>query len=150
MFGRGKSPVNDKIEVIIGPTASFEGNLSCQGSVRIDGIYQGVLDTPSNVVIGEAAKVMADITAHRVSISGAVQGKITAKRVEILDTAHVWADIVADSFLSDEGSYIRGHVTMNTAEAEPPFLIEAPDGEEKEEETTETESSTADGDEKEA
>ena len=127
MLGRGRSRVNDKIEVVIGPTASFEGNLSCQGSVRIDGVYQGALDTPSNVVIGEAAKVMADITARRVSISGAVQGKITAKRVEILDTAHVWADIVADSFLSDKGSYIRGHVTMNTTEAEPPFLIEAPD-----------------------
>ena len=110
------------IEVLIGPEASFRGELESQGSIRIDGHYEGKINTPANVIIGESAKVVADIPAKTVSVSGAVQGSIFADRVEILDGGRVWGDVQVKSFLLDDGGYIRGNVIMRTPEpVENPF-----------------------------
>ena len=115
----------DTIEAVIGPAASFNGHLKCDGSVRIDGFCEGTIETAGNVIIGEGAKVMADITAENVSVSGAVKGSITARgRLDILPTGRVWADITVTSFLIDEGGFFRGGLVMS-GEPEPSF-IEAP------------------------
>jgi cytoskeletal protein CcmA (bactofilin family) len=130
MFGREKpsaapsaAPVS-KIETIIGPNAHFRGEIQSDGGMRIDGICEGTLDIAGNLVIGEAAKLIADIKANNISISGAVKGNINGNRVEILKTGRVWGDLVISSLLLEEGAYLRGQTTMH-GDIEPP-LIEAP------------------------
>ncbi len=125
MFGRRKSPSVDRIETVIGPATRFNGHLKCEGSIRLDGLCEGTIETVGNVIIGERAQVMADITAENVSVSGVVKGHITARgRLEILSTGRVWADIVVASFLIDDGGFFRGEITMS---GEPePSLIETP------------------------
>jgi cytoskeletal protein CcmA (bactofilin family) len=130
MFGREKpsaapsaAPVS-KIETIIGPNAHFRGEIQSDGGMRIDGICEGTLDIAGNLVIGESAKIIADITANNISISGAVKGNINGNRVEILKTGRVWGDLVISSLLLEEGAYLRGQTTMH-GDIEPP-LIEAP------------------------
>lgn len=125
MFGKRKSHNVDRIEAVIGPAASFNGHLKCDGSVRIDGLCEGTIETAGNVIIGERAQVTADITAENVSVSGVVKGHITARgRLEILSTGRVWADIVVASFLIDDGGFFRGEITMS---GEPePSLSETP------------------------
>ncbi len=130
MFGKRKSHSVDKIEAVIGPAASFNGHLKCDGSVRIDGLCEGTIETAGNVIIGEGAKVMADIIAENVSVSGAVKGSITARgRLEILPTGRVWAEISVNSFLIDEGGFFRGGIIM-PGEPEPSLLeVPQPTGE---------------------
>jgi cytoskeletal protein CcmA (bactofilin family) len=116
------SPTTDKIENVIGPTATFIGDLKCDGGVRVDGVFQGSLETMGNVIIGEAAKVVADIVGRNISISGAVKGDIIASgRLEILATGLVWGDIQVASFLIDEGGVFSGRSEM-PAEFEPLLL----------------------------
>lgn len=130
MFGREKSaqvpsaaPVS-KIETIIGPNAHFQGNVQSDGGLRVDGIFEGSIDVTGNLVIGEAAKIIADVKANNISISGAVKGNIEGNRVEILKTGRVWGDLTIKSLLLEEGAYLRGQTTMH-GDIEPP-LIEAP------------------------
>jgi cytoskeletal protein CcmA (bactofilin family) len=113
-----------KIETIIGPNAHFRGDIQSDGGVRVDGIFEGSIDITGNLVIGEGAKVIADIDANNISISGAVKGNIAGNRVEILDTGRVWGDLTINSLLLNEGAYLRGKTTMH-GDIEPP-LIEAP------------------------
>ena len=121
------SPASDRIENVIGPTATFVGELKCDGGVRIDGVFQGSLETMGNVIVGEAAKVVADLVGRNISISGAVKGNITASgRLEILSTGLVWGDIQVASFLIDEGGVFSGKSQM-PAEFEP-LLIEGDQG----------------------
>jgi cytoskeletal protein CcmA (bactofilin family) len=121
------SPASDRIENVIGPTATFVGDLKCDGGVRIDGVFQGTLETMGNVIVGEAAKVVADIVGRNISVSGAVKGNITASgRLEILSTGLVWGDIQVASFLIDEGGVFSGKSQM-PAEFEP-LLIEGEQG----------------------
>ena len=121
MFGREKRPVPlDRIEVTVGPTANFSGDLECDGIVKIDGVFQGSIKTVSNVIISEKGRVDADIEANNVSVSGQTKGSIVAKgRLEILSTGRVWADVTVSSFLLDDGGKLHGGLKMFGAGPEP-------------------------------
>jgi cytoskeletal protein CcmA (bactofilin family) len=129
VFGKEKNktpppaPVS-KIETIVGPNAYFRGEIQSDGGVRIDGIFEGELDITGNLVIGEGAKIVAEIKANNISISGAIKGNISGNRVEILETGRVWGDLTINSLLLNEGAYLRGQTTMH-GDIEPP-LIEPP------------------------
>jgi cytoskeletal protein CcmA (bactofilin family) len=128
VFKRDRAVVafTGKIENIIGPTASFQGHLKAQGNVRVDGYFEGSIETGGNVIVGEAGKVMADITADNVQVWGAVKGNITAEgRLEILPSGRVWGEIKVASLLIDEGGLFRGKSIMAADEPEP-FLLEGP------------------------
>jgi len=129
VFGREKQPVPlDRVEVTVGPTANFHGDLVCDGIVKIDGIYQGSIKTVSNVIIGEKARVDAQIEAQNVSVSGQAKGSILAKgRLEILSTGRVWADVTVSSFLLDDGGKLHGALKMFGTGPEPEsFDVTAP------------------------
>jgi cytoskeletal protein CcmA (bactofilin family) len=132
VFGREKQLVPlDRIEVTMGPTANFHGDLVCDGIVKIDGIYQGSIKTVSNVIISEKARVDAQIEAQNVSVSGQAKGSITAKgRLEILSTGRVWADVTVSSFLLDDGGKLHGALKMFGAGPEPEsFEVTSPNPE---------------------
>jgi cytoskeletal protein CcmA (bactofilin family) len=130
VFGREKAPVpSDRIEVVIGSTASFKGDLECDGIVKVDGIYQGSIKTVSNVIISEQARVDAHIEAQNVSISGQVKGSVVAKgRLEILSTGRVWADVTVTSFLLDDGGKLHGGLKMFGTGPEPQSFDVPPPG----------------------
>lgn len=116
-----------KIENVLGPTGEFKGALKAQGNIRIDGLYEGSIETTGNVIVGESAKIMADITANNVQVWGAVKGNVVATgRLEILPTGRVWGDIKVTSLLIDEGGLFRGKSIMAGNEREP-FLLEGPE-----------------------
>jgi len=110
------------IETVIGSTAHFKGSLSSDGGIRIDGIYEGELHIAGNLIVGESGKVIADVSAQNVSVSGAVKGTIQASgRLEILSTGRVWGDISVAAFLIDEGGFFRGQSIM-PGEPDMPML----------------------------
>jgi cytoskeletal protein CcmA (bactofilin family) len=129
VFGREKRAVPlDSIEVTIGPTANFKGDLECDGIVKVEGILQGSIRTPSNVIIADKGRVDAHIEALNVSVSGQAKGTIVAKgRLEILSTGKVWADVTVSSFLLDEGGKLHGGLKMfGTGPVPDSFDVPAP------------------------
>ncbi len=112
------------IETTIGPNTHFRGDIQSDGGVKIDGIFEGTIDVTGNLVIGEGAKVIAEVKANNISISGAIKGNVTGNRVEILETGRMWGDLTINSLLLNEGAYLRGQTTMH-GDIEPP-MIEPP------------------------
>ena len=144
MFGRGKKEEQPSrqsagkgvtIETIVGPNAHFRGDVQSDGGARIEGVFEGTIDITGNLIIGEGAKVIADISAHNISISGAIKGDINGNKVEILENGRVWGNLTVTSLLLNEGAYLRGKTTMQ-GDIEPP-MIEAPKGSKREKETQE-------------
>ncbi len=83
MFGFGKDkkePLHPSavFQDVVGTNSSFEGDLKSDGNVRIDGFFRGSIESAGNVIIGEMAKVLADVTAQNISVSGALKGTIVA------------------------------------------------------------------------
>jgi cytoskeletal protein CcmA (bactofilin family) len=121
VFGRERRAVPlDRIEVTVGPTANFKGDLQCDGIVKIDGVYQGSIKAASNVIISDKGRVDAHIEAENVSVSGQVKGSIVARgRLEVLSTGVVWADVTVSSFLLDDGGKLHGALKMFGTGPEP-------------------------------
>lgn len=133
VFGRDKKPKGEprpapkgavEIETMIGPNTSMKGEIRSSGGLRIEGDFEGTIDIVGNLLIGESAKVAADISAHNIQVQGTVQGNLSARRLEILDTGKLWGNIEVDSFVLDDGGFFRGQSKMQ-GESEPP-LLEAP------------------------
>ena len=110
-----------EIETILGPNTSIKGDVRSSGGIRIDGDLEGTIDIAGNLVVGEAAKVVATINAHNVQIQGTVQGDVTARRLEVLDTGKLWGNITVDSFVLDDGGFFSGQSAMQS-EAAPALL----------------------------
>jgi len=128
LFKKTKTPVvaGGKIDNILGPNTSYNGTVKSDGNIRIDGIYQGYIETAGNLIIGPSAKVLADIVANSIQVWGAVRGNITAQsRLEILPDGRVWGDIHVASLLIDEGGMFRGQCVMASENAEPLTLLES-------------------------
>ncbi|MFL7807351.1 MAG: polymer-forming cytoskeletal protein [Anaerolineae bacterium] len=133
VFGRDRKPKAEprpapkgavEIETVIGTNTSIKGDLRSSGGVRIEGDFEGTIDIAGNLVVGEAAQVVADISAHNIQIQGTAQGDVTARRLEILDTGKLWGNIDVDSFVLDDGGLFQGQSKMQ-GDARPP-LLEAP------------------------
>jgi cytoskeletal protein CcmA (bactofilin family) len=108
----------EHIESVLGPGIYFKGTLTGAGGARIEGSFDGSINLHGALVVADGAKVTADIQADAVSVAGSVKGNITAGKVEILSTGRVWGDLVTSAFATEEGSFLRGQITMKDENAE--------------------------------
>jgi cytoskeletal protein CcmA (bactofilin family) len=99
-------------ETVVGANCTIEGTLRSNSNVRLDGIFTGTLEITGNVLVGETAKITADINAKNVSIAGAVRGNVSGKKVQLLRTGRIWGDITAAALTTEEGAFIDGKITM--------------------------------------
>lgn len=104
-------PVQKMLEV----DASMQGSLTFRDAVnlRINGHFEGTLDTKGALIIGEKASVKATIHGDLISIAGEVVGDVRAdKELEILATGRLIGDIETPRFAAQRGAVIQGRLTM--------------------------------------
>src|SRR5207344_2837583 len=70
-----------EVHTLLGKGSEFEGKLTFEGQVRIDGKFSGQIHTKDTLVIGDGAKVNAEINAGTVIVNGTVEGNIRATQV---------------------------------------------------------------------
>jgi cytoskeletal protein CcmA (bactofilin family) len=108
-------------ETVLGASSTLKGEFECHANVRLDGTFEGTLTIEGNVLVGETAKITADIHAQNVAIAGAVRGNVSGKKVQLLRTARVWGDITAAAIATESGAFIDGKITMISHEAADSF-----------------------------
>ncbi len=114
-------------DTVLGPNSVLEGTFQSNANVRLDGTFSGALEINGNILVGETAKIKADINARNISVAGAVRGNITGKKVQVLRTGRVWGDIRATALTTEEGAFIDGKITMvgHESSAAPDALLTA-------------------------
>ncbi|ERM92969.1 MAG: hypothetical protein XD49_1225 [Caldanaerobacter subterraneus] len=104
----------EKIDTVIGKNTSFEGTIRSEGTLRIDGNFSGQIETKGNVIIGEGAKIQANISSDNVIVSGEVKGNILAKgQLQITSTGKVYGDIEVQNLVIEEGAVFEGKSKMS-------------------------------------
>jgi cytoskeletal protein CcmA (bactofilin family) len=100
-------------DLLLGAGAEFEGKLTFAGTVRIDAKFKGTIVTNDVLVVGDRARIDADITCGTVIIHGEVNGNIRAKNgVELHAPAKVRGDIETPSLSLERGVVFQGQTTM--------------------------------------
>lgn len=117
-----------EINTLLGRGSSFEGKLTFEGTVRVDGKFKGEVFSDDVLVIGDGAYVEAEIDIGEVIIQGTVVGNIRAKRsIEILAPGRVKGDLHTPSLQIDKGVIFEGRSFMEAAVGQKvPVAAKAP------------------------
>jgi len=104
------------VTTLLGKGSEFEGKLSFEGTVRVDGKLTGEIFTDDVLIVGEGAEVNAEVTVGAIVIQGIVRGNITAKRsVEIHSPGRVKGNINTPSLFIEKGVFFDGHCQMDSS-----------------------------------
>ena len=100
-------------DLLLGAGAEFEGKLTFKGTVRIDAKFKGSIVTNDVLVVGEHARIDAEITCGTVVVEGQVNGNIKAKSaVELHRTAKVRGNVETASLVVEKGAFLQGEMKM--------------------------------------
>src|SRR6266540_5621766 len=108
------TPSAGDLNALLGKGSEFEGKLAFEGKVRIDGTFTGEISTNDLLMVGEGAKVQAEISCGTVIVEGEVVGNIKATAaVELRRPAKVHGDITTPSLVIEKGVIFEGRSKMD-------------------------------------
>jgi cytoskeletal protein CcmA (bactofilin family) len=112
------APKNDhQMNSVIGEGSMFEGKFFIQGSLQIDGRFEGEIKTRDQLVVGETGKVKTDIYAKKVIVGGTVIGNIKAEEdVTLLSTGRVFGNITAPRVSIEDGVVVKGEISISAGQ----------------------------------
>jgi cytoskeletal protein CcmA (bactofilin family) len=106
-------PATSDLNALLGRGSEFEGKLSFEGTVRIDGKFNGSIVTKDVLVVGEGAVVTAEIDCGTVIVHGQIVGNIKAKgAVELHAPAKVKGNIETPTLMIEKGVTFDGQTKM--------------------------------------
>lgn len=101
------------IKAFLGPGSQFEGKLLFHEIVRLDGEFKGEIISNDTLIIGDGAKVEAEITVGTLVLSGTFKGNIKASvKVDLRAPARVEGNIVTPALLVEEGVVLNSTLNM--------------------------------------
>jgi cytoskeletal protein CcmA (bactofilin family) len=113
MMGKGDIKPGD-LEAFLGKNTSFEGKMSFEGMVRLDGRFDGEIFSGDVLIIGEAAIINAKIKVGTLLVDGKVTGNVRASdKIEIHSTGKLNGDITTTALVIEEGGVFDGTCKMD-------------------------------------
>ena len=101
------------LNALLGRGSEFEGKLTFEGTVRIDGKFTGTIVTNDVLVVGEGAKISAEITCGTIIVHGEITGNVKAKgAVELHHPAKVKGNLETPSLMIEKGVIFEGQCKM--------------------------------------
>jgi cytoskeletal protein CcmA (bactofilin family) len=109
--------ITGDLNALLGRGSEFDGKLTFEGTVRIDGKFTGSIITNDTLVVGEGAKLSAEVSCGTIIVHGEVVGNIRAKNsVELHQPARVRGNIETPSLMIDKGVIFEGQSKMENLE----------------------------------
>ncbi|HEX6371659.1 MAG TPA: polymer-forming cytoskeletal protein [Longimicrobium sp.] len=106
---------NEASMSLIGPGMNIVGDLSTDGTVRVEGRIEGTVRAGKAVVIGKGGEVVGDVLTQDAVIGGTVRGTVVAEsRLELQATCDIEGQIRARSqhLQLEEGCRFNGQIQM--------------------------------------
>lgn len=129
MFKNGSTVIapgqENETETVIAPSVRVEGDFVSEGNVRIEGQVTGSISTERDLIVGEAAKITANVQARNGVIAGELHGNLRVfDRLELSSTARIHGDIQAKVLSVAPGAMMRGQLIIGL-EVPPTDKLEA-------------------------
>ena len=119
MLKREDSPVaavGSDLNALLGRGSEFDGKLSFEGTVRIDGRFTGTIVTNDTLVVGEGAQVSAEVSCGTIIVHGTITGNVKASvAVELHPPARVNGNLETPVLIVQKGVSFNGQCKMDAA-----------------------------------
>ena len=106
------------IKAYLGSDATFKGTLSFDGTVRVDGKFEGQVNTNDTFVVGETGEINADVEAGTIICKGLMRGTIIAtNKVEMHPSSRIVGNVQTPAIKIDLGAVLDGNCNMTGRES---------------------------------
>lgn len=117
-----------ELNAFLGTGTRFTGHLHFEGSVRIDGNFQGNITSPGTLILGREAVIKGEIEVSSLNANGTVIGTVRATRhVHLHENAVVDGLLVTPALGIDEGAIVNGSIEMRPPSPATETPVEALD-----------------------
>lgn len=117
---------------IIGPGMHIQGDVTTDGTVRVEGTVEGTIRAGKAVVLGKEGEIRGNVFTQDAVVGGRITGTVVAEsRLELQSTSHVDGEIRAraEHLQLDEGARFNGQIQMIDGDTAPAALPAGkPDG----------------------
>ncbi len=105
----------EEINALLGRGTSYEGKLSFEGRVRIDGNFRGEIFSDDLLIVGEGAEIHARVEVGTlIVLGGAIVGDVSARYlVELHAPGKVQGAIHTPQIFIEKGVVFDGNCTMS-------------------------------------
>lgn len=130
--GKNMKKDDSQIKAYMGEDTVFNGSLSFDGTVRIDGKFEGQVHTDDTLIIGETGHLVAEISAGTIICMGRVEGTLMAsKKVEIHSNSRVVGNVKSPALYIELGGVLDGSCDMTGEETKIIPLVKTEEKEKK-------------------
>ncbi len=109
IFGKANKRTAQNGATVIAQGTCIIGGISTEGSVHIDGKFEGVILEADVISIGKTGEVIGDIKANNLVVNGLLDGKIDCNEVQILSEGKVIGDMKYNDLIIEENGKFEGH-----------------------------------------
>jgi cytoskeletal protein CcmA (bactofilin family) len=134
MFGKEEdtTTAQGSLNSILGHGCKVKGDIELQGTIRIDGEFDGSIACPDTLIIGKSGILKAEVKVKNAVIGGKLIGNIHASnKIELQSGSHVQGDIETGRLVIDEGVFFEGNCKMGgkarTGEDTPSAIATKPE-----------------------
>ena len=125
----GAGLATSELNALLGKGSEFDGKLAFEGTVRIDGNFTGEITTSDTLIVGEGARVQAEITCGAVVVHGEVIGNVKASQsIELHKPGRLKGDVTTPSLMIEKGVMFEGRAQMEQAASSKIIPIAASQG----------------------
>lgn len=109
IFGKSnKQTKQNSGTTIIAQGTTIKGGIDVDGSIFIDGRFEGIIVASENVTIGKTGEVLGEIRTQNLTVSGFIDGLFDAKNVHILATGKVIGKIQYEDLTIEQSGTFEG------------------------------------------
>ncbi len=113
MFTRDDERTVGSVNTIIGEGTTLKGDVKVEGSVQVDGDFDGTIEASDTLVVGETGKVEGDATVANAVIGGKMYGNVFASgKLELRRGSRLLGDIKTRGLVIEDGVVFQGNCQM--------------------------------------
>jgi len=119
-FGKKKkktAPMNSAS--IITPGTAIKGDIRCDGNILINGELEGNILSRSEVVVGKSGRVMGEIQAQKLLVSGEFKGNFTGEVIDIMPYGKVYGDVMVNNIVIEPNAVFEGETKIVSGRVTP-------------------------------
>lgn len=117
LFKNKSSTIKDGIITTISSNTYIKGSIKLDCNIYIDGKIEGDVESSTLITIGEQGKVIGNIKAKRIIISGYLEGRAEAQEMELINKGKIRGELISEKLSIEDGVLFEGSSLMRKEES---------------------------------
>lgn len=103
----------NEINAFLGAGTVYEGKLTFQDAVRVDGTFSGEIISEGSLIVGKDANIVGTLRVGELLLSGKFKGDVlVGRRVVIHKTGQLEGNVHTPALVMEEGALLRGQINI--------------------------------------